>query len=516
MREILSQYPSLFEPLVLIFVVTFFLLLVSIFALRPNSFIPVFLICAPFPKLLALGYSESTSAYNSFLVTKAPGISAVDIVALAGFIAFLLNRLPGIHGRSKGSNLSSPIWLCVASVIVSLAVGSIFSAGFHPSQILYAGRHLAVLGCFFLARRYALADKRARSPLSSAFDAIRKPGHIFIILSLVYYVYIGRAVTAGTPDTTGLARSPLWFFDYAYDFGFYITLVALLDIAQTMKGRIGRTTAGYCAFWLMVCAATIQFLGERGNIVIFATALITMIYFTARNLGTGRLGRINTENLLIYAGFLSIMFVAAFVVFAPKNLISKLESSAQAEQHGTIEAAGQEVGLPDGVTSFVAALPIGDWGLRLILNFGSLKYFVNHVWGVGYGGELYAVGWFAHYELTMVAVEQGAFGLFCYGFLLWRLLRLSVRASWSATGDEQYSFLVMRSLIFTFVAASVVFSIVALFLQKFTPIFWVLMGVFDASLTRRLSGMGAPALREPSPTRAISPVAVSVGSNPGI
>lgn len=488
MRELLAQYPSLTEPVVLIFVVSLFLLLASVFVIRPNLFIPVFLVCAPLPKLFALGYSESTAAYNSFLVTKAPGISLVDIVALAGLAAFLLSRLPSVPRRGVGSNLSYPIRLCAVSVALSLVIGALFSANvFHPSQILYAGRHVAVLGCFFLARRYALADRRGRSPLSSAFDAIRKPGHVIILLGLVYYYFIGHDAAARSSDTEGLSRSFLWFFDYSYDFGFYITLVALLDIAQTMRGRARRTTIGYCVFWLVICAAAIQFAGERGNIIVFATALITMIVYMARDFAAARGGRVNTENLMIFAGFLSIIFLAVFFVLAPKNLISKIESGSEAQQFGTIETAGQQVDLPASVTSFVAALPIGDWGLRLILNLGSVQYFLNHPWGVGYGGELYGVGWFAHYELTTIAVEQGAFGLFCYALLLWRLLVLSTRAVRNVSVDEQYSFLVMRVLIFAFIAASVFFSIAAIFLQKFTPIFWLLLGVFDASLTRDVS-----------------------------
>ena len=499
MTELLSLYPSLFQPAVLAFIGAFFLLCTGLFIARPALFIPVFLVSAPFPKLFSLGYSESDVGLGGYVVSKAPGISLVEIVACAGLCALLLRGgRKAITG--KGTGLSSRISLCIASVLLSMAVGGLLNPNFHLSQILYAARHIAVFGLFFLARRYAREDTRRRSPLSSAFDAIRKPGHWFICLGLLYYAFIGSKVGTRNPgfESGAQFRDFMWFFDYVYDFGFYITLVAVLDIAQTMEGRLNRNTIGYSAFWLPVCAAAILFNGERGNIFIFGTALLAFIYFMARDTDNSRRNRAAIENLLLYSGFVVIAFLAVFYILAPKNFLDKLQTSVVAQQTGSVADAGRQVGLPDEITTAVASLPIGDWGVRLILNFGSIQYFLGHWWGVGFGGELYSVGWFAHYELTTVAVEQGVFGLIAYSLLLWRLLMIGLRARKGFALDDHYSFLVMRALVIAFFAAAIIYSLTSIHLQKFSLIFWALLGIYDASLSRG----------------AVRPIAVSATSAP--
>src|SRR5262249_16481735 len=123
--------------------------------------------------------------------------------------------------------------------------------------------------------------------LARPFRVLRASGTAIIALGVAYYFAFGSEWSPNTVDAmvraggAGIWRNYLWFFDYAYDFGFYVALIALLNLATLLKPK--RVAQGLCALAsISLCAAAAILTGQRGSLVILSIALGAFTYFSAR------------------------------------------------------------------------------------------------------------------------------------------------------------------------------------------------------------------------------------------
>lgn len=504
----LDAYPSMLEPTVATLLVVTTLALVVLFVLRPASFVPVVLITTPIPKLYSIGVrADVTFTGSDYSLTRIPGASLIDLVILAGLIAVLITAVLGRDGaRPKSASVDRWLVACVCAVFGSLLLNMMLGTpGVDLAAWLYAVRYSAAILCFFLAKR---SLSRAETSVGSLLKVCRLSGNVYIVLGLIFYFFGGgrawvdpefRSLTHSAADASGLFRTPMFFFDYGYDFGLYAVFVVMLNILALFQARSLFAKLANGAFAVLAVLG-VMLIAERGNYVALISAVGALPVMLARARRRGGVGAVaKSLSVTVAVGAVSVLL---FFAIAPPSISGKIQNSMGAAANSTDAVMlAQDLGLSDMTSSALLAIPLGDFGGRLMYMAASLREAFSRPWGVGFWCEITAVGWYAHNDLVKILVEMGLVGLFVFlGMMrsLWREL-----AKHASSKDPEYVSTVAMLQAFLFgLGVTMLFGTSVIVTLKVSVFIWCLIGAVLST------GPSGAQLLPASPRRPVTRVLV--------
>ncbi len=489
--SIFNYYFSITEPSVQIFLGLFICALLLLIYLRPSLYVPLVLLTAPIPKLISVGVKTTTVVnYDNGLIVRAPGFSLVEPVIFCGACVALLRR--GRYRKSRRrSSLGNAVWLYIASIAVSSLVGTLlYGAEYGNVSLLYAVRQACTLGCFFVAREYAITTDRL--VLSRAIRVLFVSGNVITFLGLAFYYSISSVVSPQSSQElgSGVFRNFLFFFDLAYDFGFYLGLMLLVNMVFLLRSK-QLVLRIWAVLGMLICPLAVLATGQRGNPVIVALEILSVTYLTWRqpSPSAGR-QRLRQASLAIVALFAISLVVSQFA-FGFERMSAKLD---QLSGNSEIMAAevNQQINLPPEVENWLEHLQIGDNTWRVAMTLSGLIFFLEHPLGIGYGREMEVRGFLSHHELVICAVEQGVFGVLAFFILFKNLRKFALKRPHGQWNQD--AVLLIQCLTLTLMGISLI-SLTAITLWKFGFIYWTLLGVCDGVLRQpRVSSRPTSAL----------------------
>ncbi|HUI57761.1 MAG TPA: hypothetical protein VLY04_22440 [Bryobacteraceae bacterium] len=476
--EWLTFYPSISSPYVYFPVAIAVVVLVMALMRKPYLFVPFMMWACPIPKLFSIGVTAEnyeTIAGGTIISTARPGGSAGELVFLAGMIVLLLRLVQGRTGRS--GSIARPLLAWITVVLLSSAVAVVVSDIYRPTYVLYAIRYCATMACYFIAK-HLTSGVQNKVLLKRASRWLFVCGNTYVVLAFIYYLLWGWTKSPWVDEvasgSNGVWRNYLFFFDYAYDYGMFGACVCVLDIAiyAAVRARALRVVALLGA---ALAAVTVVLSGERGCLLILASALFGMGWMILTNRSAIRLSR----QVAAVTAVIVLIAVTYSLLFPPESITGKLANTAKDIGEGAGELAIQ-AGVDPSIAYWIGRLNMGDLAYRVALMTGSLTYFLQHPVGVGFGAELPATGWFAHHDVARLAVEEGVLGLVAFGFLVVKLARFcstrTARQGQSPASDAART--VAVALVFGMLAGMTC-AVTTIFSLKFGLLFWTLLGVTD-------------------------------------
>lgn len=483
MLELLGTYRSIDEPFIAALVITVFLALSIWIYVHPAHYFPLVILAAPIPKLISIGIEQSAKGFDGFQVVTRPGFSLVELVIAAGMTVVVVQgrRIPRALRDQTGLQIA--IGLCALSVLVSIGVALLRNPDeYGGSGMLYGLRFIFTTASFVVAHRLSV-QQRSHEILTNTLNLLYRYGIAVIGLGIIYYVVYGAAAVSTGTDTFNLSanaigRNSLWFFDYAYDFGFFICIVGLIALSRLV--RLGRRARSSAALALILCSIAFLLIGQRGNWLMFAAMIAGYILAVRRDPVQGKDTSLFVR-LTVCAFVVLLLGYVGETTLAPTQMTNKLDSLYSEDGRQSALQISDIYGLSPLSASIVNAIPIGDVALRVAQNLSGVEFFLGHPAGIGVGREVLVTQNISHYELTTVAVEQGVLGLCCFSFLLWRLWTFSKRRLPSIGLRGAEATRVCSALALTAVVTSLA-ALTSLFLVKFGFVMWTLLGV-AASVT---------------------------------
>jgi hypothetical protein len=193
------------------------------------------------------------------------------------------------------------------------------------------------------------------------------------------------------------------------------------------------------------------------------------------------------------------------VVLAPAEMTEKL-AGVKTDQGEIASALAATLGVGPEIQSILSHLPIGDYAIRLALMFGGISYFIGHPWGVGFGGELSAMGQFAHHDLVRIAVELGIAGLTIFVAVATGLVSLS--KSRLCLDRRTAPMVVAVQAITGATVVAMCCAVSTVFSLKYGVLYWTLLGVVDGAAILRRDAVR----RNPRPKPQPSPAGIETTS----
>ena len=477
-RSLLAWNISAANPLVLIMLLAGTAVLAFVFTARPRLYIPLVLLTVPLPKLFTIGYRSATQL-QGYSLQSDPGFSVVDLVVAAGLFAVVFRGWRRI-GQKEAQGVSRALMLWFASVALSVVVGLVmWTDKYRPVDGLYALRYGLTLLSFGIATQYAPRDHSERT-VRSLLRGLAVVGNVTIALGLLYYFLIGSSgggshVEALTLQSGSLVfRSPLWFFDYSIDIGYYTVTVAILNLILLGSRQTGVGPRWLYGLGLSFCTAATLVIGERVNLLVFAVSLVYFLWETSKSKQRKLTGSQGLKIVAILVIVASIEFTLNII--APQAILTKVQGSVGRDYALTTDGILYDAGVPSLVAGFVSALPIGDLSVRMAFSVGSLWSFFHHPEGVGFWGELDVVGRYAHHEVIKIAVEQGVVGLVAFVYLI-TCLRRCLWSRSNLQGASAQLGILMRTISIGLFTALILANTVLLDM-KFALVYWTLLGVW--------------------------------------
>ena len=492
--SLLDTYPSMLQPAVAAVLLVVTVLMTVAFLVNPQWFVPAVVLSAPIPKLFSVGLRSDVTSVSDLTFTRVPGASVVDLVILSGFLAVVLRATYQRRKASAWAPLDRWTLVCGLVVVGSLVLnGLIGTVGVDAAAWLYAARYIAAMVVFFLSKDSA---QSAGYDTAWLLRILQWSGNLFIVLGLLYYFYGGgmawvdaslKGQVIGNAQESGLFRTPLYFFDYGYDFGLYIVLVVLLNLMAAMFARSPIRLALY-GFFALLGTVALMLLAERGNWIAMLVAMSALPFALARA-HKGHVVRAAVGSATIVILF-SAASIAAFVAFSSDAMVSKIANSTGVRTVADTVEVAQDLNLPRAVADVVSALPIGDMGIRLMYMIASVREAFARPWGVGFFCELTVVGWYAHHDLIKIFVELGLFGLVAFGMMM--------RSAWQTLGnydlassDEDLNALGVMRAYFLGLGVTMLLGTGVIMLLKVTSLIWCVLGAVVGLLTRMAPDTGA-------------------------